>query len=87
MIDYALILTTNYVGKQWSLSGDSYNGLEWLDTSPKPTKAELDVLWESTQTAQTAKKEAKTLAKASALSKLTALGLTADEVKALLGEA
>jgi hypothetical protein len=85
MIDYALILTTNYVGKQWSLSGDSYNGLEWLDTSPKPTKAELDALWESTQTAQTAKKETETLAKASALSKLTALGLTADEVKALLG--
>jgi hypothetical protein len=34
---------------------------------------------------QTAKEEAEIVAKESALSKLTALGLTADEVKALLG--
>jgi hypothetical protein len=87
MIDYAQILSTNYAGKQWALNGDSYEGLDWMDSSTKPTKAELDALWESTQTAQTAKKEAETLAKASALSKLTALGLTQDEVKALLGVA
>jgi hypothetical protein len=37
------------------------------------------------QAAQTAKQEAEVAAKESALSKLTALGLTADEVKALLG--
>ena len=37
------------------------------------------------QTAETAKQEAEVAAKESALSKLTALGLTADEVKALLG--
>jgi len=37
------------------------------------------------QAAQTAKEEAEIAAKESALSKLTALGLTADEVKALLG--
>ena len=39
------------------------------------------------QTAETAKQEAEVAAKESALSKLTALGLTADEVKALLGTA
>jgi len=37
------------------------------------------------QAAETAKQEAEVAAKESALSKLTALGLTADEVKALLG--
>ena len=37
------------------------------------------------QTAETAKQETEVAAKESALSKLTALGLTADEVKALLG--
>lgn len=37
--------------------------------------------------AQVAAKEAEVAAKESALSKLTALGLTADEVKALLGVA
>jgi hypothetical protein len=39
------------------------------------------------QAAETAKQEAEVVAKESALSKLTALGLTADEVKALLGVA
>ena len=49
MIDYAQILSTNYAGKQWALNGDSYEGLDWMDSSTKPTKAELDALWESTQ--------------------------------------
>ena len=85
MIDYALIFSINYVGKQWSLDGDSYDGLNWLDTSPKPTQAELDALWESTKTTvANAKTQAETT-KASALAKLTALGLTQDEVKALVG--
>ena len=39
------------------------------------------------QAEETAKQEAEVAAKESALSKLTALGLTADEVKALLGTA
>jgi len=39
------------------------------------------------QAAETAKQQAEVAAKQSALSKLTALGLTADEVKALLGAA
>jgi len=85
MIDYTQILTVNYVGKQWSLSGDSYDGLDWLDTSPKPTKAELDGLWESTQATVAAQKQAAIDTKASALAKLAALGLTQDEVKALIG--
>lgn len=49
MINYAQILSINYVGSQWSLNGDSYAGLTWLSDTPKPTKAELDALWESTQ--------------------------------------
>jgi hypothetical protein len=85
MIDYALILATNYAGKQWALAGDSYNGLQWGDSSPKPSQAELDALWESTQAAIAAKEKSAKDAKASALAKLTALGLTQDEVKALIG--
>jgi hypothetical protein len=87
MIDYALILATNYPGKSWTLNGDSYEGLTWLSDTPKPTQAELDALWESTQAAVAAKKQAAKDVKASALAKLAALGLTADEVKALLGVA
>jgi hypothetical protein len=85
MINYSQILLTNYVGKQWSLSGNSYDGLEWLDSSPKPTQAELDALWESTQATVAAKEQAAKDVKASALAKLAALGLTQDEVKALVG--
>ena len=45
MIDYTAILTTNYVGAQWALAGDDYSGLTWLDSTPKPTQAELDAQW------------------------------------------
>jgi hypothetical protein len=52
MIDYVIILSTNYPGKQWSLNGNSYEGLDWLDESPKPTQEELDALWPSTEEEQ-----------------------------------
>ena len=85
MIDYSLILSTHYVGKQWALNGDSYDGLTWLSDTPKPTQSELDALWESTQATVAAKEQAAIDTKASALAKLAALGLTQDEVKALVG--
>jgi hypothetical protein len=85
MIDYAQILITNYAGKQWTLNGDDYNGLIWLDSSPKPTKAELDALWEPTQATIASDAQAIIDTKASALAKLAALGLSEDEVKALVG--
>jgi len=85
MIDYHLILITNYSGKGWVISGDSYDGLIWHDESPKPTQSELDALWESTQAQIQAKEQAAKDAKASALAKLTALGLTQAEVTALIG--
>lgn len=49
MIDYTQILSVNYAGSQWMLNGDSYDGLTWLSDTPKPTQAELDALWSSTQ--------------------------------------
>lgn len=45
MIDYALILNANYQGTQWSLDGETYDGLIWLDETPKPSQAELDAAW------------------------------------------
>lgn len=39
------ILTAKYAGAQWVLNGDDYSGLQWLDESPKPTKAALEALW------------------------------------------
>jgi hypothetical protein len=85
MIDYSLILATNYADKQWSLNGDSYDGLTWFSQTSKPTQSELDALWESTQATVASKAKAVIDTKASALAKLTALGLTQAEVKALVG--
>ena len=85
MIDYTQILLINYPNAEWTLNGDSYDGLTWLSDTPKPTQAELDALWESTKTAVAAKEQAAIDVKASALAKLAALGLTQDEVKALVG--
>ena len=82
MSDYAVILTKRYAGKQWTLDGDEYTGLTWLDDSPKPSKATLDGLWAEVQQEIADEKIAKAEAKASALAKL---GLTADEAQALLG--
>jgi hypothetical protein len=47
MIDYTLILSANYVGKQWTLDGDNYSGLVWLSAGTAPTQAELDAQWPS----------------------------------------
>ena len=49
MIDYSAILATNYGDQQWSLNGNTYEGLDWLDTTPKPTQAELDAQWPAVQ--------------------------------------
>ena len=47
MIDYTAILSANSPGTQWTIDGDSYDGLTWLDSTPKPTQAELDAQWPS----------------------------------------
>ena len=46
-VDYSAVLTANYIGKQWTLDGNTYEGLDWLDESSKPTQAELDAQWAS----------------------------------------
>ena len=83
MPDYPVILKINYPGKQWVLSGESYEGLDWHDESPKPTQNELDALWEFTQAQVEAEAKAKIDAKQSALAKLMTLGLTEEEALAL----
>jgi hypothetical protein len=85
MIDYPTILTRKYSGTEWTLNGDEYEGLTWLSDTPKPTKAELDGLWEEVVAEIEAEKQAKIDAKASAVSKLEALGLSVDEIKEAFG--
>jgi hypothetical protein len=85
MTDYAAVLTANYPDAEWTLDGDTYNGLTWLSDSPKPSQAELDAAWPAVQQAQADAVAAKEAARASGVAKLEALGLTVDEVSAVFG--
>jgi hypothetical protein len=85
MTDYAAVLTANYAGSQWTLDGDTYDGLTWLSDTPKPSQADLDAAWPAVQQAQADVREAQEAAKQSGIDKLTALGLTVDEVSAVFG--
>lgn len=38
------ILNRKYPGTEWVLTGETYDGLEWLDESPKPTEKQLEAL-------------------------------------------
>jgi hypothetical protein len=49
MIDYSLILSTKYVGAEWSLNNNEYESLQWFSNTPKPTQEELDALWRQAQ--------------------------------------
>ena len=81
MTNYPLVLGANYVGTQWSISDNDYDTLVWNSSSTKPTKAKLDSEWAELQTAIAKAEADKATAKQAVLDKL---GLTADEVTALL---
>ena len=84
-MNYATSLSTKYQGSEWTLAGDSYEGLTWLSETPKPTPEELEDLWPEVQAEVAAKAQAKIDAKASAIAKLEALGLTVEEVEVAFG--
>lgn len=84
MIDYPAILIRHYPNTEWTLNGDAYDGLTWLSDTPKPTQDELDALWDETLEMLETEKQAKVDTRESALAKLAALGLTVDEIKAIL---
>jgi hypothetical protein len=78
-MDIAIILSKKYPGSEWFLDGDSYEGLNWLSDTDKPTKKELEDFWSEVQEELVSK----TQARASAFAKLSALGLTEEEIAAL----
>lgn len=45
MIDYSIILSENYKNTIWVCRGNEYDGIDWMDNTPKPTKEELDSQW------------------------------------------
>lgn len=84
-MDYAQILTRKYAGAEWTLNGNDYEGLTWLSDTPKPKKSDFDALWVEVKSEIEAESQARIEAKASAIQKLQALGLTVDEVSAAFG--
>jgi hypothetical protein len=82
MIDYATILTANYANSEWTLDGNTYEGLTWLSETTKPTQAELDAQWASVQTKLAKAITDKATAKQAVLDRL---GITAEEAALLLG--
>ena len=79
-MDILVILNSKYPDAEWVLSGDEYEGLEWLENSTKPTKKQLEDLWPTVQSELQAEAQAKIDAKTSLLAKLAALGLTEEEI-------
>lgn len=85
MTDYAAVLSSNYPDAEWTLDGDTYDGLTWLSDTPKPTQQELDDAWPTVQQARIDAEAAKQATKQSAIDKLAALGLTVDEIREAFG--
>ena len=81
MTNYAEVLLANYVGSEYSISGNDYDTLDWFSDGAKPSKATLDGLWESVQQDIADEVTAKAAAKAALLDKL---GITAEEARMLL---
>jgi hypothetical protein len=83
MIDIAAILSNKFVGSEWTLSGENYEGLTWLSETEKPTLEELENLWDEVASELQAKADAVVATRSSALAKLSALGLTPEEIASL----
>lgn len=82
MIDYSLILTHFYEGSEWILDGEEYSGLTWLSDTSKPSKKDLDSLWDQTL-AKIEQQKISFIAKKQNI--LDRLGITEEESKLLLG--
>jgi hypothetical protein len=48
-MDIPQILSRKYSGMEWTLNGDTYDGLTWLSESPKPSEDDLLSLWPEVQ--------------------------------------
>ena len=68
--------------KEWVIYGDDYDSIQWIKGEPI-TKLQFDDGFAQVDFLKAEQAEAKAVAKASAEAKLEALGLTADDLKAL----
>lgn len=62
-------------GEEWSLNGDTMDGLTWLSDTTPPTAAEIDAAWPDVQAAQQEAKAARIADIQNAQAELQGLGL------------
>jgi hypothetical protein len=67
----------------WIIVGDSFDGVTWVDDRPRCTKEEFEAGFEQFDNWKIEQEAKATSAKTTAEEKLAALGLTADDLKAL----
>jgi len=86
MITTAQAVMSLRPGAEWSMNGDDVEGITWHTPNVEPlTTAEVQAEIARLEQAAIDEAAAKEAAKASALAKLEALGLTADEAAAIAG--
>jgi len=86
MITTAQAVMSLRPGVEWSMNGDDVEGIIWHTPNVEPlTTAEVQAEMVRLEQAAADEAAAREAAKASALAKLEALGLTADEAAAIAG--
>jgi hypothetical protein len=86
MIDTAQAVMSLRPGAEWTMNGDDVEGIIWHTEGVQPlTAKEVAAEVKRLEKAAADEAAAKEAAKASALAKLEALGLTADEAAAIAG--
>jgi hypothetical protein len=86
MIDITQAVMSLRPGAEWSMSGDDVEGITWHTEGVQPlTAKEVAAEVKRLEKAAADEAAAREAAKASALAKLEALGLTADEAAAIAG--
>lgn len=88
MIEISQAVMSLRPGAEWSMNGDDVEGIIWHTEGVEPlTRAEVDAEITRLEAAAVAEQQRKEAARASAVAKLAALGLDADEVSAVIGGA
>lgn len=83
MIDLAKTLRYLRPGEEWTLNGDSYDGLTWLSLTDKPTEKEINDGWPMAQQADADKAAADAAARAAAIAHAKSLGFTDEMIQVM----
>lgn len=78
-----LILTHMRPGEEWTLNGETYDGLTWLSDTTKPTEKEIKAAEPAALAADQAEKDQIVAATAAAIAHAKSLGFT-DEMIAVM---